>query len=80
MAKGNPNPVQNEELKAKQFKRVDEVDEPLAERATSVKLPISVDAVMRSSFGTPQEKAAWLRRVITEAARRELMNEPNDAA
>jgi hypothetical protein len=45
-----------------------------------VKLPVSVDAVIRNSFASPQEKGAWLRRVITEAARRELMNELNNAA
>lgn len=80
MPKGNPSPIQTEEFKARQFARADESGEPLSEKAIGVKLPVSVDAAIRSSFASPQEKGAWLRRVITEAAQQELMNEPNDAA
>ncbi len=47
--------------------------EPLAEKALSVRLPLSIDAVIRK---LPSEKrAAWLRRVLSEAVQRELMTE-----
>jgi hypothetical protein len=66
----NPNPVPNEALRAKQFKPQGEITERLAKRAISVKLPESVDCLVRQN---PQS-SAWLRRVITEAAQRELMS------
>lgn len=44
---------------------------PLADRMTAVRLPVDIDQVV---YALPQ-KAAWLRRVITEAARRELMKD-----
>jgi hypothetical protein len=65
----NPNPVQNEALRAKQFKAQGVVSEKLAKRPIAVKLPESVDRLVRE---TP-ESAAWLRQVITEAAQRDLM-------
>ena len=40
---------------------------PLADRPTSVKLPIEVDAIVRAM----PEPSEWLRRVICEAAARE---------
>jgi hypothetical protein len=51
-------------------------DEPMAERALSVRVARDVDEAVRAV----PDRASWLRRVITEAARRELMGEPNDAA
>jgi hypothetical protein len=38
---------------------------------TAVRLPVDIDQVV---YSLP-EKAAWLRRVITEAAQRELMKD-----
>jgi hypothetical protein len=62
----NPNPkLEN----LKHFDRADESSEVLSSKAISIKLPKDVDAVLRKH---PQ-KSAWLRRVIVEAARRELM-------
>ena len=51
-------------------------EQPMADKALSVRVAQDVDAAVRSL----PDRASWLRRVITEAARRELMNEPNDAA
>lgn len=65
----NPSPVQNERLIAKQFKRLNPDSEPLASRQIQVRLPESIDVVVRKV----PDKANWLRRVITEAAKRELM-------
>ena len=65
---GNPNPKQ-ENLIPKQ--RADNSKGELATSVTGVKLPIAIDGVVRSL----PNRAAWLRRVITEAAQRELMNE-----
>jgi hypothetical protein len=69
MPKGNPNPVITPEFKAQQFKPQGEVHGPLSNKAIGIKLPVEIDEVVRS---LPQ-KALWLRRVITEAAQRELM-------
>ncbi|MBD2019196.1 hypothetical protein H6F43_03230 [Leptolyngbya sp. FACHB-36] len=66
----NPNPVQNQEFKAKQF-RV-QGDEPLA-KVRGVRLPQSVDAAIEAL--PANERSAWLKRVICEAAERELMKE-----
>ena len=49
-------------------------DEALAERPVSVKLPPEVDATLRS-LPVPSE---WLRRVISEAAYRELLDQSQD--
>ena len=63
----NPNPkLEN----LKHFDRADESSEVLSSRAISIKLPKHIDAILRNH---PQ-KSAWLRRVIVEAAQRELMN------
>jgi hypothetical protein len=70
MPKGNPNPVITPEFLASQIKRSDSTTEPLASKQAQVRLPLSVDAAI-SALG--KQKTAWLRRVITEAAERELM-------
>ncbi|NJM66242.1 MAG: hypothetical protein HC851_11580 [Acaryochloris sp. RU_4_1] len=72
MAKGNRKPVQTPEFKAKQFKPVSDLpDEKLAPKPLAVKVGGSV---YQAVVGLPQkEKINWLRRVITEAARQELM-------
>jgi hypothetical protein len=46
-------------------------DEPLAGKALSVKVAPDVDALVRSL----PNRSEWLRRVITEAAEKELLNE-----
>ncbi len=45
--------------------------EPLADKALSVRLPVSIDAIIRSLPG--DQRADWLRRVLCEAAQRELV-------
>jgi hypothetical protein len=54
--------------------RADECIEELATSVTSVKLPVGIDSAVRSL----PNRTAWLRRVITEAAQRELMEKTND--
>jgi hypothetical protein len=49
--------------------RADDTTEELAVSVTAVKLPILIDKTVRSL----PNRSAWLRRVITEAAQRELM-------
>jgi hypothetical protein len=74
MPKGNPNPVCPPGFKRKQFKRMDGTTDPLAEKILAVRVPIAIDTMVRAL----PNKAAWLRRVITEAAKRELMGGEND--
>jgi hypothetical protein len=72
MARGNPHPVITPEFEATKIKRSDDTTEPLAAKQTQVRLPVSVDSAI-AQLG--QQKAAWLRRVITQAAQQELMSE-----
>jgi hypothetical protein len=51
--------------------RADDTSEELATSVTGVKLPIHIDKTVRAL----PNRTAWLRRVITEAAQRELMSE-----
>lgn len=67
---GNPNPVQTPAFIACQHKAQDGFQGKLSKRPLSVMVPVEIDAAVRS---LPQ-KAAWLRRVITEAAKRELID------
>jgi hypothetical protein len=71
MPKGNPNPVITPEFKARQFKRSDGTVEPLSKKTVFVRLPESIDTVVQIL----PNRSAWLRRVITEAAQRELMKD-----
>jgi hypothetical protein len=57
-------------LKGIRIPRQDTTTEELASLALSARVPLEIDAVVRSL----PNRSAWLRRVITEAARRELMN------
>lgn len=70
----NPNPRQTEEFKRKRFQAVAPLpDEKLASKPVSVKVGESVQAAIAD---LPQkERITWLRRVITDAARAELMGE-----
>ena len=71
MPKGNPRPVQTEKFKQGWFKPQGEVPpgEKLAAKMLAVRVTESVDTAIRAL----PEMSAWLRRVITEAARRELL-------
>jgi hypothetical protein len=69
MPKGNPNPFITPEFEQSRFKRADGGTEPLAEKLLCVRLTQSVDARVRSLPNI----SSWVRRVITEAAQRELM-------
>lgn len=69
---GNRSPVQNEALKAKRYKRLDENDQPLDHRVTGVKLYLLDAETIRSHLPNSQERAAWLRRVIHAAVEAEL--------
>jgi hypothetical protein len=71
MAKGNPNPVITTEFEQNQFKRADETTEPLAEKLLCVRLTQSVDEAVRSL----PNMSVWVRKVITEAAQRELIKD-----
>jgi hypothetical protein len=51
--------------------------EPLADKALSVRLPVSIDAVIRAI--PSHQRADWLRRVLCDAAQRELMEEEQSA-
>jgi hypothetical protein len=76
MPKGNPNPVIIPEFKAQQFKPQGEVNSPLSNKAIGIKLPVEIDEAVRSL----PHKALWLRHVISEAAKRELMRDGTEAA
>jgi hypothetical protein len=56
--------------KDEQGRFVSQNPEPLAEKAISVRLPVSIDAVIRALPSA--ERSQWLRRVLREAAEREL--------
>jgi hypothetical protein len=53
------------------IQRMDDTEEPLAALALSARVPAQIDAIVRSL----PNRSAWLRRVITEAAQRELLKE-----
>jgi len=63
----NPRPNPNN---LKNIPRQDNTTEKLASSNLAARLPLEIDAAVRSL----PNRSAWLRRVITEAARRELMN------
>jgi hypothetical protein len=57
--------------KDEQGRFVSQNPEPLAEKAISVRLPVSIDAVIRAL--PSDERSQWLRRVLCEAAEQELV-------
>lgn len=65
----NPDPIQSEEFKAAQFKPIG--SQPLCRKPRSVKLPQDIDAAIEAL--PEKQRAVWLRRVIVEAAKAELM-------
>jgi hypothetical protein len=72
MPRGNPKPVQTDKFKSTWFKPKGAVysDYPLADKPTQVRLAEDITAAV-DALG--DNKTPWLRRVITEAARRELL-------
>ncbi len=52
------------------FKKTTEAE--LDSKVTGVRLPVDIGEVIRSL--PPTERSAWLRRVISEAAQKELLN------
>jgi hypothetical protein len=69
MPKGNPNPVITPAFEKARFKRSDPSTEALSDKLLCVRLTQSVDTAVRSL----PNMSTWVRRVITEAAQRELM-------
>jgi len=59
------------EQNLKPFPRGDSTSDPLADNPIQVRLSKSVDAAIRAL----PNRSEWLRRVISEAAQRELMPE-----
>ena len=53
-----------------------EGDKALSRKVVGVKLPIEIEQAIKSLPVT--ERGKWLRRVVTEAAKRELIN-PNQS-
>lgn len=65
---GNPNP-RPENLR--HIPRSDDTTDLLAATALMARVPVHIDAAVRSL----PNRSAWLRRVITEAAQRELIKD-----
>ncbi|MBD2771112.1 hypothetical protein [Iningainema tapete] len=73
MPKGNPNPVQTQEFKDRQFQAYGERENvPLAKKVTGIRLPQDVHEALEKL--TPEHKVAYLRRIISEAVRRDLID------
>jgi hypothetical protein len=66
----NPNPLQTEEFRNYPYKPQGEPLGKLSKRIIGICLPEDIDIFVRSL----PNMSAWVRRVITEAAQRELMN------
>ena len=76
---GNPNPKVSEKF-LKLTRPIAPIpgNEPLAAKPVAVRIGVSVyDSVNRLSKA---DRVGWLRRVITEAAQRELMTDVTDVA
>ena len=72
----NPNPIQNDQLKKSQYKAQGNIpSEPLDKKDTQVVLPVDVAEVVRKL----PERSAWLRRVITNAAKRDGLIPPPES-
>jgi hypothetical protein len=68
----NPNPIQTEELKAKQYKAYGELDIPLSKKNLSLKLPVDVQRVLDSL--PPEIRIPFLRNLISDAVREKFGN------
>lgn len=71
----NQNPVQTEAFKEQQYQgyKEDWLNEPLAKQVTGVKLPQSIYEALRSL--PSQQRVKYLRRVISEAVKRDLIDQ-----
>lgn len=67
----NPNPIQTDKLKAKQFKAYGEVNTPLAKKNTQIKLPVDVQEALDNLPN--RERVIYLRKLISEAVRKDLI-------
>ena len=67
----NPNPVQTEALKAKQYKAYGKIDVPLAKKATQIKLPIDVKEALDKLDA--RDRVIYLRELISNAVRKEII-------
>lgn len=67
----NPNPVQTDSLKAKQYKAYGNVDVPLSKKNTQIKLPIDVTEALEKLDS--KSRVIYLRRLISEAVRKDLI-------
>lgn len=70
---GNNNPVMTPEFLAHQKPRPADLPDGvmLADKALAVKVPMVVDAAIRAL----PNRSVWMRRVLTDAAQRELINQ-----
>ena len=72
---GNPNPVQNEKLKEKQFKAAGKIpgDYPLGKKTWGITLPIDVERYLNEMNEEDRDKRIeWMRVTLIERARREM--------
>lgn len=68
-------PLRNSQQKSQGGTFTQVGDEPLSKQVVGVRLPESIHALVQ----TLPDRTEWLRRVITEAAQRELMGDaPTD--
>jgi hypothetical protein len=68
----NPNPIQTEELKAKQYKAYGEVGVPLAKKNLALKLPVDVQEALDNL--PPEVRIPFLRNLISDAVRKEFID------
>jgi hypothetical protein len=72
MSKGNPSPVLTKEFLKQRIKPIGDMpNEPLGEKPLAVRVGKSVYESVSSL--DQRDRINWLRRVITDAAKRELM-------
>lgn len=69
----NPNPKQTQAFIDQQNKGFieDWIDEPLAKQVTGLKLPQSIHDALHAL--APEERVKYLRRIISESVKRDLM-------
>jgi hypothetical protein len=63
----NPNPIQTEELKAKQYKPYGQVDTPLSKKNFTVRLPVDVQEILDNL--PPEIKVPFVRNLLSNAVR-----------
>jgi hypothetical protein len=68
----NPNPIQTEALKAKQYKAYGNVDVPLSKKNLALKLPVDVQEILDNL--PPEVKIPFLRNLISNAVREKFGN------